>query len=234
MDAAGGLETAGYCRTHHWRGGFANSAGQALAAERADVGMAGIARRDGFDGAARQASGRLADIDGAVLGARAAAKSNAAIDPIELPPDRYEVVLEPSAVADLLEALSYYGFNAKAVAEQRSFVRLGDDQFDPALTLFDDAATAGVAVGCRRHADAPRPARRPTGRRSVSPTTGGLRPSPGPARPATASARCRSAPSPATSSSPVPAAAPQRPRSTARSSTRPPPTSSPVSNEACS
>src|SRR5262249_29521708 len=65
--------------------------------------------------------------------------------PIELPPDRYEVVLEPSAVADILEALSYYGFNAKAVAEQRSFVRVGDAQFDPVLSLADDAPTAGVA-----------------------------------------------------------------------------------------
>ena len=144
VDAAGGLETAGYCRTHHWRGGFANSAGQALAAEHADVGLAGIARRDGFDGSARLASGRLADIDGAVLGARAAAKANAAIDPVELPPDRYEVVLEPSAVADLLENLSYYGFNAKAVAEQRSFVRVGDAQFDSLLMLADDAPAAGV------------------------------------------------------------------------------------------
>ena len=131
VDAAGGLETAGYCRTHHWRGGFANSAGQALAAERADVGLAGIARRDGSDGSARLASRRLADIDGAALGARAAAKANAAVDPIELPPDRYEVVLEPSAVADILEALSFYGFNAKAVAEQRSFVRVGDAAVRP-------------------------------------------------------------------------------------------------------
>src|SRR5829696_1458231 len=139
VDAAGGLETAGYCRTHHWRGGFANSAGQSLAAEGADVGLAGIARRDGADGSARLASRRLVDIDGAALGARAAAKANAAVDPIELPPDRYEVVLEPSAVADLLEALSYYGFNAKAVAEQRSFVRVGDAQFDSAIMLADDA-----------------------------------------------------------------------------------------------
>jgi predicted Zn-dependent protease len=144
VDAAGGLETAGYCRSNHWRGAFANSAGQALSGEAAEVGVAGIARRDGNDGAARFASGRLADIDGGVLGARAAAKASAAADPIELPPDRYEVVLEPSAVADLLEAFSYYGFNAKAVAEQRSFVRLGDAQFDPAITLADDAPIAGV------------------------------------------------------------------------------------------
>ncbi|MET0459958.1 MAG: TldD/PmbA family protein, partial [Ilumatobacteraceae bacterium] len=47
VDAAGGLETAGYCRTNHWRGAFVNSEGQRLAAESADVGMAGIARRDG-------------------------------------------------------------------------------------------------------------------------------------------------------------------------------------------
>src|SRR4029077_303548 len=53
-------------------------------------------------------------------------------------------VLEPSAVADILEALTYYGFNAKAVAEQRSFVRLGEQQFDPRITMFDDALAAGV------------------------------------------------------------------------------------------
>ena len=130
VDAAGGLETAGYCRTNHWSGAFANSAGQAVAGESADVGLAGIARRPGSDGVARAASGRLADIDGAVLGARAAAKANAGVDPVELPPDRYEVVLEPTAVADILEAFTVYGFNAKAVAERRSFVRLGDEQFD--------------------------------------------------------------------------------------------------------
>ena len=145
VDAARGLETAGYCRTNHWRGAFANSAGQIVAAESADVGLAGIARRDGADGVARLASGRMADIDGAILGARAAAKANAAVDAVEIAPERYEVVLEPTAVADVLEAFSMYGFNAKAVAERRSFVRPGEAQFDPAITLFDDAPAAGVA-----------------------------------------------------------------------------------------
>jgi predicted Zn-dependent protease len=145
VDAAGGLETAGYCRTAHWRGAFANSAGQSLAGERAEAGMSGIARRDGSDGVARLAARRIADIDGAALGARAAAKANAAADPIELPPDHYEVVLEPPAVADILEAFSFWGFNAKAVAEGRSFVRLGEGQFDPSITLADDAPAAGVA-----------------------------------------------------------------------------------------
>lgn len=145
VDAAGGLETAGYCRTNQWRRAFANSAGHAIATEGADVGMSGIARSAGADGVARLAAGRLGDVDGAILGARAAAKARAAVEPAEIPPDRYAVVLEPTAVADILEAFSMYAFNAKAVTERRSFARLGEAQFDPSVTLVDDAPAAGVA-----------------------------------------------------------------------------------------
>lgn len=155
VEASGGLETAGFCRTGHWSGAFVNSAGQEVTGERADVSVDGIARLDGADGVARAASGRLADLDGAVLGARAAAKARAGADAEELAPDRYEVVLEPTAVADVLQGLCWYGFNAKAVEERRSFVRLGDAQFDSAVTLVDDPAVRGDAYDaegtpCRR------------------------------------------------------------------------------------
>src|SRR5690606_4635583 len=90
------------------------------------------------DGVARQASVRLADLDGSVLGARAAAKARAGTSPVELPPGRYEVVLEPCAVADLLGNLAAWGFNGKFHAERMSFVELGADQFDPSVTLVDD------------------------------------------------------------------------------------------------
>ena len=79
----------------------------------------------GADGVARLAGGRLADLDGAVLGARAAAKARAGGQPIELPPGRYEVVLEPDAVADLLSNLATFGFNGKAYAQRQSFAELG-------------------------------------------------------------------------------------------------------------
>ena len=225
VDAAGGLETAGYCRTNHRWAAFANSAGQAVTAESADVGLAGIARRDGADGVARLASGRLADVDGSVLGRRAAAKANAAADPVEIPPDRYEVVLEPTAVADILEAFSMYAFNAKAVAERRSFVRVGEAQFDPSITLADDAPAAGVAfdadgtptrrVAARRRrpdrrAD-PRPADRRGGRRRCG--VHGQRRRLGVVR----------GRSPATWRSPGRRPATRSPRSTARSWTRRPP-----------
>lgn len=80
----------------------------------------------------------LSDLDGALLGGRAAAKARAGVDPVELPPGRYEVVLEPTAVADLLANLALWGFNGKALAEQRTFAEPGAAQFDPSITLVDD------------------------------------------------------------------------------------------------
>ncbi|MFC4146040.1 TldD/PmbA family protein [Micromonospora mangrovi] len=138
VDAAEGLETAGFCRTSYRSGAFANSAGHSAQGRSAEAAMDGIARTGGSDGVARLCADRLADLDGAVLGARAAAKARAAADPVELPPGRYEVVLEPAAVADLLQNLAWYGFNGKRYAERQSFAELGAAQFDPAVSLVDD------------------------------------------------------------------------------------------------
>ncbi|MEH0938891.1 TldD/PmbA family protein [Micromonospora psammae] len=138
VDAVGGLEAAGYCRISSRRGAFANSAGHTAIGRTAEAAMDGIARTGGADGVARLCVDRLADLDGAALGARAAAKARAAANPVELPPGRYEVVLEPAAVADLLQNLAWYGFNGKRYAERQSFARPGAAQFDPAVTLVDD------------------------------------------------------------------------------------------------
>jgi predicted Zn-dependent protease len=138
VDGAGGLETAGYCRTMHVSGAFANSAGQSVAGRTAEVAMDAIARIDRADGLARFASGRLSEVDGAVLGARAAAKARASTGAVELPPGRYEVVLEAPAVADLLQNFALYGFNGKSYNERRSFAEPGAEQFDHAITLVDD------------------------------------------------------------------------------------------------
>ncbi|GAA2367298.1 TldD/PmbA family protein [Dactylosporangium salmoneum] len=140
VDQAGGLDTAGYCRTSSTRIAYANSDGQHLTAARSSAAMDGIARTATSDGLARLAAVRLADIDGTVLGARAAAKARAGADPVELPPGKYEVVLEPAAVADVLQFLAMYGFNAKMVLDRQSFLQLGEAQFDPSVTLVEDAS----------------------------------------------------------------------------------------------
>jgi predicted Zn-dependent protease len=136
--AAGGLETAGFCRTTYSSAAFANTAGQSVEGRTAEAALDGIARSGGADGVARLAGGRLADLDGALLGARAAAKARAGERPIELPPGHYEVVLEPEAVADLLNNLAMFGFNGKAWSQKQSFAVPGLEQFDPSITLVDE------------------------------------------------------------------------------------------------
>ncbi len=152
VDAAGGLETAGYCRTSRTVAAFANSLGQSVGGAFTEAALDTIARARGragrapADGVARLASTRLADLDGSVLGARAAAKARAAVDPAEIPPGSYAVVLEPTAVADLLLTLAVEGFNGRAVNDGVSFAQVGAAQFDPAVTLVDDATAPG-AIG---------------------------------------------------------------------------------------
>jgi len=146
VDATAGLEAAGMCRTTHVVSSYASTTGHRVSRAATSATVDGIARTDSSDGLARRSSTRLADLDGAALGARAAAKARAGAEPVELGPGTYEVVLEPDAVADLLLFLAVYGFNGRAVAEGRSFVELGAQQLDPALTIVDDG-TATDALG---------------------------------------------------------------------------------------
>ena len=80
VDGAEGLETAGYCRTNHWTGAFASSAGQSVSGEAVECGALRDrpARRGRRPRAARAAS--IAELDGFALGRRAAAKARASQD----------------------------------------------------------------------------------------------------------------------------------------------------------
>jgi len=138
VDAAGGLTTAGFCSTRHMTMTLANSAGQVAQGAGTEVVLDGVARLDGADGVARNSAARLSALDGAVLGARAAAKARAGADPVELPSGRYEVVLEPTAVYDVVQALGSYGFGGRAVNERHSFARVGQAQLDSSVSLVDD------------------------------------------------------------------------------------------------
>ncbi len=145
--AAGGLETAGFCSTEGITLAFANSAGQRLSGRTTTAALDGIARTHTSDGSARAVSVRLADLDGSAAGETATLRARDSADPTDLEPGRYEVVLSPSCVANVLTFLSVYGFNGRAVDEGRSFASIGEAQFDGAINLVDDVAhpmTAGV------------------------------------------------------------------------------------------
>ncbi len=148
VGAADGLETAGYCSTTGTQVAFANSAGQRAAGRSTSAELDGIARTGTSDGAARAASVRLADLDGAVAGAEATRLARDAADATDLEPGTYEVVLSPSCVVNVLSFLAIYGFNGRAVDEGRSFARIGEAQFDTAINLADDAAhPEAVGIG---------------------------------------------------------------------------------------
>ncbi len=144
VDAAGGLETAGFCSTTAVHLAFANSAGQRLAGRGTAANLDGIARTSTADGSGRKASVRLSDLDGREVGERAARKAREASDPTDLEPGRYEVILEPDCVANILSFLLASGLNGKAVEEGRSFARLGETQFDASVTLRDDITDRGT------------------------------------------------------------------------------------------
>jgi predicted Zn-dependent protease len=144
VDAAGGLETAGACSTAAIEGAFANSAGHAATGRATEATIDGIARTATADGVGRWTSARLPDVDGAAAGREAASRARSASDPIDLEPGRYEVILRQGAVSNLFTFLLVHGFNAKAVEEGRSFVRLGEQQFDTSISLRDDVGDPGM------------------------------------------------------------------------------------------
>ncbi len=152
VDAGPGLAAAGYCSSSGYEVFFANSAGRRVGGRTSHATVDGIHRGpttsggpaipgtgSTADGSGWQTSARLSALDGAQAGTTAAAKARAGVDPVDLAPGRYEVVLEPPCVADLMDFLVGYGFSAKAHAEGRSAVRIGEAQFDPAVNLADDA-----------------------------------------------------------------------------------------------
>jgi predicted Zn-dependent protease len=140
VDAARGLETAGFCSTDALVTAFANSAGQRLSGRASVAALDGISRTPSSDGSGRAASAALRDLDGASIGAEATRRARDSADPTDLEPGRYEVVLEPGCVTNVLSFLSIFGFNGRAVEEGRSFVRIDEGQFDPAINLRDDVA----------------------------------------------------------------------------------------------
>ncbi|MGC1484606.1 MAG: TldD/PmbA family protein [Candidatus Acidiferrum sp.] len=80
------------------------------------------------------------DFDPQKLALRASVKAHLAVDARELPPGRYTVILEPSAVLDLVGFL-FYDFAATALEDKRSCLneRMGKQIFGKNITIRDDA-----------------------------------------------------------------------------------------------
>ncbi len=159
VEAGEGFEAAGYCSTEAATHMLVSTTGQRAVSRSSTAQLDGIHRAPGgadsgdtgdgggslssdgatADGYAQATSVRLADLDGTVCGARAAAKAGSGRDPIELPPGSYEVVLEAKAVASALVYPAYMGFNGKSHADGTSFLHLDERQWDAVVDIWDDA-----------------------------------------------------------------------------------------------
>jgi predicted Zn-dependent protease len=139
VDAGSDLEAAGYCSTSGLHYALANSAGLRLSGRHSAATINGIHRTASSDASATQTSTKVAELDGAAAGTEAADVARASRDAIEVEPGNYEVVLSQPCLANMLQFLAYAGFNAKAHADGTSFVHLGEQQFDTAVSIWDDA-----------------------------------------------------------------------------------------------
>ena len=84
-------------------------------------------------------SASVASIDPQGLAERAGAKAHLAVNPRELAPGRYTVILEPAAVLDLVGFL-FYDFAATALEDKRSCLnkRMGKQLFGKNISITDD------------------------------------------------------------------------------------------------
>jgi predicted Zn-dependent protease len=152
VDAGPGLRAAGYCDTDGGTTAFANSAGQRAQGRSTRATIDGIHQTADSAGSGHATGARLGDLDATGVGTAAADRALRSQAAADIEPGEYEVVLEPECVATILIFLAFYGFNAKQVIEGQSGIRLGETQFDPAISVWDDA-TAADALGVAFDAD---------------------------------------------------------------------------------
>ncbi|HLK04122.1 MAG TPA: TldD/PmbA family protein [Candidatus Acidoferrum sp.] len=84
------------------------------------------------------------DLDPQALAERASKKAKLATNAVELPPNKYTVILEPAAVLDLVGFL-FYDFAATALEDKRSCLndRIGKQVFGKNISLVDDVYHPG-------------------------------------------------------------------------------------------
>jgi len=109
--------------------------------------IANCGEGSGHGGALVGAESQL-DLPG--FAAKAARVAYAAKDPVSLPPGRYDVVLEPEAVIELLEWFSGIAFGARAWEEGRSFLsgKKGQRITGPHVSMYDPGPEAKTRPVC--------------------------------------------------------------------------------------
>jgi predicted Zn-dependent protease len=145
--ASHGVEAHGTWTVGAVETAVASSEGVAVAETVTDAFMKVVCiAPSGRSGYASAADKRVGALDPRELAETAASKAAAAGQPERLPPGEYPVVLDRSAVSELLSMLAWYTFNGLAYVEDRSAfsARLGAKVASPAINLSDSPRFANT------------------------------------------------------------------------------------------
>jgi PmbA protein len=118
----------------------ANTAGLGASQRMTDASALVVAAAEGCSGYAEQTAWRAGSIDPAAVAREASEKATRTKDARELDPGVYAAVLEPYAVADLLDYFSHDSLGALGLLEKRSYLsdRLGERVADEKITITDN------------------------------------------------------------------------------------------------
>ncbi len=140
--AGNGFHAAGAFETQATEVALANTEGHFCYAPSTQTTLTTVVSSGtGATGFAEITAPRVADVDPTAVGTRAYDKARDSQDRRDLDAGRYEVVLEPAAVATLLGFLAYLGFGGRSIAEGRSCFseRIGQKLMSEKVTIRDQA-----------------------------------------------------------------------------------------------
>jgi predicted Zn-dependent protease len=141
IEAGGDLGLYGYFTSGVTEIALASSTGLSASQEWTDAVCICLAADENASGWSERTAWRVADLDPGVPAREAAEVAARTRGADELEPGTYAAVLEPFAVADLVRWFGYDSLGAQGFLEERSYFcgRIGEQAFDPKISLVDDA-----------------------------------------------------------------------------------------------
>lgn len=141
-------EAAGAFRTGSSELAVFTSTGQSAYAPTSMAGLTVVVAGGSSSGYAEAGGRSIADVDALAAGKAATDKAAAGCDPVAVPAGAWPVILEPPAVASLIQFLVYLGFGGRDWLEGRTFTAggLGRRVVDHRITVVEDALSA-MTVG---------------------------------------------------------------------------------------
>jgi PmbA protein len=135
-----GLGVAGAYRTSEKELAVVNTRGVAAYAPLTSASTNLVVSGEESSGYASGLSRDAADLDFERLAAIAIRKCLDGVRPLDLEPGTYEVILEPAAMAELMEWMAFTCFSARGIHEKTSALagKLGEPLLGPQVTLYDD------------------------------------------------------------------------------------------------